>query len=90
MNDTKKLDVETCIDRLQEIVLDVLAKAKENKKCLGASDIATETGIREQFDSDASQPWIPSFTRALLLDLQQKGSVKQYGKGHGSYWEISD
>ena len=90
MNDTKKLDVESCIDGLKDEILNVLAKAKEKGDRLGATDIARSTGIRDQFDNDESRGWIPSFTRTLLLDLQHEGRVKQHGKGHGSFWEMTD
>lgn len=90
MNDTKKLDAQTCIDGLKEIILNVLEETKEKGEHLGATDIARRTGIREQFDNDESRGWVPSFTRTLLLDLQHEERVKQRGKGHGSFWEMTD
>ena len=45
MNDTKKLDVETCIDRLKEIVLDALVEPKRKEEWLGPSKIRYATGI---------------------------------------------
>ena len=90
MNDTKNSAAQTCIDGLKEIILNVLAEAKEKGEHLGATDIAKKTGIREQFDNDESRGWVPSFTRTLLLDLQHEDRVKQHGKGKGSFWEMTD
>ena len=47
MNETKKLDFETCIDGLKEIVLNVLVEAKQTGECLGPMEIASRTGIAD-------------------------------------------
>ena len=88
MNDTEHIDVQTCITGLKEAILDVLASKRKEER-LGSSDIADRTGIRHQFKSEVSLKWIPSFTRTILIEMQDEGRVKQHGKGPGSFWELT-
>ena len=48
MNEMKKLDVETCIEGLGEIILEVLAKeaAKRPREYVKLEDIREKSGIR--------------------------------------------
>ena len=89
MNDTKKLDVKTCISGLKELILDVLAKAQKPCK-MGIKVIRDEAGITAQFEGPEARNWLSPFTRAILLELKYEGYVQKHGHGHGSYWTITE
>ena len=92
MNDTKKLDVETCINGLQVAVLDVLVGAKREGYALTTRGVRDRVGISEHFPSDESKKMSTPFTRALLLRLTEEQCVqwnRDIGPRHDS-WEISD
>ena len=63
MNDTKKLDVETCISGPKEIVLDTLVEAKKKGKKLGIKGVRDAAGITELLQSDEASKWLSPFTR---------------------------
>jgi len=75
MNDTKKLDVETCIDELKEIVLDALVEPKRKGDWLGPSDVRDEAGIHDYFQDREARRWTTPFTRAILFELKKDGLV---------------
>ncbi len=76
MNDTKKLDVETCIDALKVAVLDVLAKAKQEGYRLNVVGVSNRTGITNQFPGDESKKMSTPFTRALLIKLTEEAFIE--------------
>ena len=90
MNDTKNLAVKICIDGLKEIVLNVLAEAKEKDEHLGVAKVKNGAGIGNQFPGKAAKEFANPFTRALLLQLVDEGLVRKYGEGKGGWWEITD
>lgn len=90
MNNTKRVDVQTCMLDLQEALLDVLAEAKQAGKCIGVAEIAKISGIREQFVSEEAGKWINPFTRTLLLELKDAGRIQNCQKqGKGAGWELT-
>ena len=75
MNDTKKLDVKTCIDGLKEIVLDALVEPKRKGDWLGPSAVRDKAGIHDYFQDKEARKWATPFTRSLLLQLKKDGCV---------------
>ena len=92
MNDTKRVDVETCISDLKEVVLGVLVEAKQEGHALTTRGVSHRAGIREYFTGDESKKMSTPFTRALLLRLTEEGCVQWdwvIGPRHDS-WEITN
>ena len=92
MNDTKRVDVETCISDLKEVVMDVLVEAKREGYALTTRGVRDRAGISEHFLGDESKRMSTPFTRALLLRLTEEGCVQwnwDIGPRHDS-WEITD
>jgi len=86
MNDSKKIDVETCFSELKEAVFDALVEPKKQGRHLDLAEIESRAEISDRFQSTESESWYALFTRALLAELQYEKRVKQ----HGSYWELTD
>ena len=92
MNDTKRVDVETCISDLKEIVLNVLVEAKQEGHILNTRGVSHRAGINEHFTGDESKRMSTPFTRALLLRLTEEEYVQWdwvIGPRHDS-WEITN
>ena len=77
MMDTKHLDVETCIDGLKEIILDVLVETGHTGKYMQLSDIRKRSGINDQFDTKGKKNLKGQFTRQLLFQLE-KGQTRSW------------
>ena len=75
MNTTRKLSAKTCIDGLQELVLDALIEPKKKCKWLGPSKIRDKAGIQDQFEDKEARKWTTPLTRAILCELRREGRV---------------
>ena len=92
MNDTKKLNVKTCIDGLKEIVLDVLVGAKQAGECLGPTEIASRTGIADNLViAKDEENFMGAFTLMLLSTLKDEVRAERCTEPRGKMkWELTD
>lgn len=91
MNAPKKLDIETCISGLKDIILDVLVEAKRTGECLGPTEIASRTGIADNlFVVEGEQNFIGAFTLMLLSTLKHEVRAERCPEpGEEKKWEIT-
>ena len=97
MNDTKKLDVQTCIDGLKEIVLDVLVEPKRKGEWVRTSNVKREVGIIGHLVAvDPKEDFRSFFIRALLFKLKEDVRVLGEEKGPivkgkpSILWQLTD
>ena len=88
MNDTKNLAAKICMDGLKDIVLNVLAEAKETED-LGPKEIGIRTGIIDQLSDLKDMSWATNFINILLLAMQDAGFVKNHGPKGKPAWKIT-
>lgn len=89
MNAMQELDLETCIDGLTEIILDVLVETGKTGNYLQLSTVGRRSGIEDAIATPKNKNnFKDAFTDALLEYLQRQGRVKK-GPGQGR-WKISD
>ena len=89
MNATQELDLETCIDELTEIILDVLVETGKTGNYMRLSTVGRRSEIEDTIATPENKDnFRDAFTDALLEYLQRQGRVKK-GPGQGQ-WKISD
>ena len=76
MNDTKKLDVGTCISGLKDIILDVLVETGHTEDYMELKDIREKSGINNQFVTKGNENLKGQFTRQLLFQLKEEELVE--------------
>ncbi len=87
----KKLEIETCIDGLKEIILDVLVEAKRTGECLGPTEIASRTGIADNLSvAEGEQNFMGAFTLMLLSTLKHEMRAQRCTEpGKEGKWELT-
>ena len=89
MNATQELDLETCIDELTEIILDVLVETGKTGNYMRLSTVGRRSEIEDTIATPENKDnFRDAFTDALLEYLQRQGRVEK-GPGQGQ-WKISD
>lgn len=76
MNDTKKLDVKTCVDGLKNVILDVLVETGHTGDYMELKDIREKSGINNQFVTKGNENLKGQFTRQLLFQLKEEELVE--------------
>jgi hypothetical protein len=90
MNDTKKLDVETCIHGLAETVLDVLVETGKGGDYTRLKEIADKSGIEDKLATVKGMPdFGNAFTSTLLMYLLREERVEKSLTRPGQ-WKIVD
>lgn len=89
MNATQELDLETCIDELTEIILDVLIETGKTGNYMRLSTVGRRSEIEDTIATPENKDnFRDAFTDALLEYLQRQERVEK-GPGQGQ-WKISD
>ena len=92
MNDTKKLDVQTCIEGLGQIILGVLRRenAKRPREYVKLKDIREKSGIRKKLEASGGKSTFEHMVTSKTLEyLEDKGYVEKSSFEKG-YWRITD
>ena len=77
MGDRQELDLETCIDGLEEAILDNLLVTGRTGNYMRLSRVADLTGIETKIAAgDGENYFKDAFTHAILKNLLNKGSVE--------------
>ena len=89
MNDTKKLDVKTCVDGLKNVILDVLVETAHTGDYMELKDIREKSGINNQFMTKGNENLKGQFTRQLLFQLKEEELVEFWLNAKGEKeWKI--